>query len=575
MSVLQALCDHYYRDPESVPYGTQKVLMSFILVLTPDGRLKDIEDLRDDGNRGMPAVVPAGVHSNGVSPLLLFDNVQYLLGYTTNTEPEKIQKTLNKHMAFIARCEDAAARTADPDLEAVAAFYRNDGVEAVHSHPLWETIRANPLSWLTFRIEGQDEPVTAMKVLYSLDTEAEGGEHVCLVTGLRGPTVRLCQPTPIKGSQVSGKLVSFNDKSSCSFGKSQGENAPISPQAEAAFSTALIKMTKLDTEHRYKYVTGNRTWLIWPSVADETAEEARKRLFAFLGAAGKDAETEGDGRNPLQALLEDIRLGRRPVSDNMFHFLCLTPNTGLAVIHWSQCTLKEFADKVLRHFADTEIHDASKSQRQYQGLYRMLASVSREKDLSDLSPRLYDDTLRSILEGGPYPAALQTACLNRIRTESHKGTKALTRTRAAILKGCLNRKHITKSPIKTMLDRQNNNPAYLCGRLFATLDFIQRKANNRDTIGTNFMALASTTPSAAFPTVLRLSNQYLKKLNAGQQVFFEKIKQEIIGQLPAEGFPGHLNSDGQSRFLVGYYQQLQDFYTAKADKEPDSDNENK
>ena len=50
------------------------------------------------------------------------------------------------------------------------------------------------------------------------------------------------------------------------------------------------------------------------------------------------------------------------------------------------------------------------------------------------------------------------------------------------------------------------------------------------------MNAASATPSMVFATVLNLSTHHIEKLNPGGQVFYEKLKQEIISKLDAKDF---------------------------------------
>ena len=117
-----------------------------------------------------------------------------------------------------------------------------------------------------------------------------------------------------------------------------------------------------------------------------------------------------------------------------------------------------------------------------------------------------------------------------------------------------------------MLDKDNNNQGYLCGRLFAVLDKIQEEANNISSIRERYMNAASATPSTVFATILNLSQHHAEKLNEGRKISFEKIKQEIFDQLPADGFPTHLDLQDQGRFFVGYYHQRQDFFTSKKEQ---------
>ena len=108
--------------------------------------------------------------------------------------------------------------------------------------------------------------------------------------------------------------------------------------------------------------------------------------------------------------------------------------------------------------------------------------------------------------------------------------------------------------------------------LFAVLDKIQEDANNQHTIRERYLNSASATPSAVFATILNLSVHHSEKLNEGRNVFFEKLKQEIIEKLDADGFPAHLDLQDQGRFFVGYYHQRQEFF-AKSEKEENSNNQ--
>ena len=75
------------------------------------------------------------------------------------------------------------------------------------------------------------------------------------------------------------------------------------------------------------------------------------------------------------------------------------------------------------------------------------------------------------------------------------------------------------------------------------------------------MNAASTTPATVFGTLLNLSSHHAEKLSEGSCIYYEKIKQEIISLLDADGFPAHLDLQDQGRFFVGYYHQMQALYT--------------
>ena len=107
-----------------------------------------------------------------------------------------------------------------------------------------------------------------------------------------------------------------------------------------------------------------------------------------------------------------------------------------------------------------------------------------------------------------------------------------------------------------MLDKENTNPGYLCGRLFAVLDGLQQAANKQDSIRSSYMNAASSTPAAVFSTILKLSNSHYNKLakdNVGLANYFDSQKKEIVSML--QDFPATLSLNDQGRFFLGYYHQ--------------------
>ena len=115
------------------------------------------------------------------------------------------------------------------------------------------------------------------------------------------------------------------------------------------------------------------------------------------------------------------------------------------------------------------------------------------------------------------------------------------------------------------LDTQNQNPAYLCGRLFCKLEEIQKKALGEDinrTIKDSYFSSAATRPALVFPKLISLSQHHLAKLEDKSAFFMEKDMGEIISMLENE-FPSMLSLKEQGIFMLGYYQQKTARYTKK------------
>lgn len=114
-----------------------------------------------------------------------------------------------------------------------------------------------------------------------------------------------------------------------------------------------------------------------------------------------------------------------------------------------------------------------------------------------------------------------------------------------------------------MLDKENSNPGYLCGRLTAVLEKIQTDVNSGDSIRTRYMGAASSTPAAVLPAMLNLSLHHSEKLSEGSRIYYEQLKQEILDKISGAGFPATLDLADQGRFFVGYYHQRADLFTKK------------
>ena len=243
--------------------------------------------------------------------------------------------------------------------------------------------------------------------------------------------------------------------------------------------------------------------------------------------------------------------------DDRFYIAGLAPGKArIAVVYWAELPLKDFAHAILRHFEDMEIIDARKEKKPYMALKSILATVTLGGKLKDVTKNLPNAVIKSIFQGLPYPDTLYHSCLRRIRAE-----QAVSITRAAILKAYLNRKYTNQKPIQIMLDKENTNQGYLCGRLFAVIDKLQNDANHIHSIRERYMNAASSTPATVFATILNLSAIHANNLNnEGSRIFYDKLKQEIISKINADGFPSHLDLQDQGRFFVGYYQQMQSFF---------------
>ncbi len=575
--ILKALYDYYNRCGNLPAPGMEEKEIGFVIVISKEGKFLRFEDCRTDKTIGRVYLVKKHVsRSSAAVANYLYDNSAYVLGYSDKDDSEKNQLYFN---TFVEKVQSILDRMPDnSDIRTLMNFYAQ-GREAIHSEveqdPLWEDIEKNlskKYSVFSFRIEGDLRILAEKKELMQTNegTKNDNSRGLCMVTGVQGELVDTTTATMIQGSQATAKLVAFQVNSGYdSYGKEKCGNAPISHEAEFAYTTALNTMLRRDS--RNKFTVGNRTFVFWASSNDKAAEQAEESLFDLLGYSEEKKDNPNAKIEQVRKVFTAIYSGSLSTSlEDRFYILGLAPNSArIAVVYWSETPLRDFAGKILRHFDDMEIIDTRKDRKPYMGIKDILSAVTLGGKQSEATPNLPESIIKSIFLGTPYPYTLLSACIRRIRAESGDGNAARI-TRIAIIKAFLNRQNVNDKRMEIMLDKRNTNQGYLCGRLFAVLDRIQEDANGISSIRERYMNAASSTPSSVFATILNLSSHHLENLsNEGKKVFYEKLKQEIIDKISSDGFPAHLDLQDQGRFFVGYYHQRQDFFNKKEENNND------
>ena len=566
--ILKALYDYYNRCDNLPAKGLEEKEIGFLLVLSPEGQFLRFEDCRIGKDHARIYLVKKHVgRSSAAVANYLYDNSAYVLGYS--------EKSNGKEQLYLDTFKEKVESIGDAfpdnkDITAIRKFYSNSRdmiIELVSQDVLWEDIKKNlskKYSTFSFRIEGDLKIVAEKKELLQLEecNDKAEADDICLVSGKHGPSVETTTATMIPGSQAIAKLVSFQVNSGYdSYGKTKCGNAPISEEAEFAYTTALNSM--LQKGSRNKFMLGTRTFVFWASNNNEASKETEESLFDLLGFSEDTNDDPNANLMKVRKVFESIYSGTLETGlDDKFYILGLAPNSArIAVVYWSETTLKDFAEKILKHFSDMEIQDTRKDKKPYMGIREIISSVTLGGKMSDATPNLPESVVKSIFQGLPYPISLFQACIRRIRAEvdlekNGKKINPVNILRAAIIKAYLNRNSNNNKKIDIMLDKDNNNQGYLCGRLFAVLENLQFAANKQDSIRSSYMNAASTTPSTVFSTILKLSNNHYGKLakdKKGLANFFDNQKKEIMAML--QEFPDTLELNDQGRFFLGYYHQ--------------------
>lgn len=556
--ILKALYDYYHRCGDLPSFGMELKEIGFIIVLNKEGKFLRFEDRRIDKKSAQQFLVKKSVgRSSAPVANYLYDNSQYVFGYSDKGDMESMSKYYDIFKAKIKEIYDLHPN--NPTIRAINTFYQQNAlsmVETMQHDPLWNNITKNlnkKYSIFSFLIEGDTKIAASQKELIDIDNNNnETAGNLCLVTGIQSKTVEVTTATMIPGSQATAKLVAFQINSGYdSYGKSKGNNAPISEEAEFAYTTALNHLLRSNSHN--KFMIGNRTFLFWASSESEASKASEDSLFALLGRT----EDENDDPNKRIELVRHtfmaIYSGKLAANkDDKFFILGLAPNAArIAVVYWNEIPIRKFAELISKHFEDMEIIDTRKDKKPYVGLHSILGNVTLGGKSNDVTPNLPDAVVKSIFQGLPYPASLFQACIRRIHAE-----QSINIVRGAIIKAYLNRLNDNNKKISIMLDKENQSQGYLCGRLFAVLDNLQYAANKQDSIRSSYMNAASSTPAAVFPTILKLSNSHYSKLSKeskGLANYFDNQKKEIM--IMIHDFPRTLDLGDQGRFFLGYYHQ--------------------
>lgn len=560
--ILHALAQYYERKSgaeEGVlpPLGFERKIIPVIIEITDQGTLVQVR-VTDKNSPSSEYIVPQGVkRAVNIAANLLWDNAEYVLGINTKGKPERVVK---QHVAFVERIRslDEPAKS-DKGIQALLCFLENFDAATLRETPHWELLQSNPN--ISFRLQDDNclicDRVNVIETLKNDQNESAPGA-VCLVTGDDDATERL-HPA-IKGvwgaQSVGANIVSFNLDSFTSYGKSQGLNAPVGKHASFTYTTALNHLLRKGSEQRFQ--VGDASTVCW---------SAKRHNFEFdfatiWGTVKDDPDKYTDA---VKAIFKSVDRGSLAEGDDIpFYVLGLAPNASrIAIRFWLTGTVSEFSTRIKEHFDYLEIVRGEK-ELEYVPLFLLLVNTAVQGKADNIPPNLAGETMRTILAGQPYPYTLFAAAIRRCKATQH-----VNYPRAAIIKAYLNKFH-RKEVLKVALDKENTNPAYRLGRLFATLEKIQEEANPsiNSTIKDRYYGAASSNPVSVFPTLLKLSNHHLAKLeNRGRKTNFEKLLNEIMTDIPPD-LPTSLSLQEQGKFAVGYYHQRQDFFIKRDTTQP-------
>lgn len=581
--ILKALYDYYHRCrklyPDEMPaLGFERVTMDYVIVIKEDGTFAKILSDYD-------CIAPRAVSNKTGTKApanILWDSAKYML----NAGAEDIEAPSDHCKMIIEMATELSAMFPErKDFCALLRFYQKKEYKKLEKHELAKKLFKSKS--ITFMLKGETRLVCSESTEleeYISHLAQKNPKGLCLVTGEEANIFLTSGGIPL-GIATNGKLVSFmEDKGYDSHGKTQGENAPISVYAEYAYTAAIKRLMRSEknTLNVFSKKQGklilDKTLMFWSSAIDKARSESLEKNLSTFAHLAQD---NPDDVNSVKAFFSQVK--KEGVTGiygtETYYFLELVPTTKgrIAISFWNECSVKDFADIVLRHMDAMSIETNRRIKYDALSMVNSVSLCKIDKGLPtyDRLPNLIDSVFRSIFTGTPYPEVLFKTCLNRIIAEQNRPNpksepgeygrfEKRDAERAAIVKAYLYRN--LKQSINDMLNTEINDRGYLCGRLFAVLERTQEVANHetskewKSDLRSKYMNAAMSTPATVFPAILANSNFYLDKIPSIGWI--EELKQEIIGKFEeTHCFPSILSMVEQGSFFIGYYQQRQSFFS--------------
>jgi CRISPR-associated protein Csd1 len=507
------------------------------------------------------------IRVSGEHPLLATDEITYVLGIGPWTPDKKADKAKAKrhHKAFVALIGKAAAETGDAALGACICFYENPEQVNKARDALQDVKRGTIVALSVGEPLVERESVQQFWRKHyqrEFDERMKGNKGECLISGNFGPIARTherIKGVVSLGGQAAGvALMSFDKEAFRSYGWKKSRNSPVSPGRALAYVLAINDLLKQDKGRRkdiggigFLYWLRNAADLDALDLIDRADSEQVKKLLSFDPRSGPDA--------------------------NRFYMIAVSANGGrLRVHHWVDVALAEVKENLGNWHEQLRVEFPWEEPAPVR-LLQLLYALDRQGRPDN---HIVLALLRRAIEGLPLGYSVLSTALTRLHHpggidlkenagEKKSDPRSLARLRVPIglIRMCINDLFRQQGGAKQMsegLDPTCPFPAYVCGRLMAEFENLQRSSSESElnsSILDRYFALASTYPAAAFPMIESLAQEHLRKLRRYKPfvayIIDGRLQElhNLLQPLASGAFPGKLGLDGQGLFALGYYHQ--------------------
>ena len=497
--------------------------------------------------RGLTLLVPYRRRTSAIKPSLLVGDGRYVFGWTGDA-PKRSRtdsRVQAAHEAFVKLVEACYEATQEQAVGACLAFLRGEG-RRMAPPAGWQ-----PADLFTFSVEGRlavELPAVQRfwaNTAASEEEENGGAQGVCSVCGQAGRVVSRL-PLPLRGIPGGPRggttLISANSPAFESYGLPASSGASLCPRCAERSHQALNAL--LGGEAGARLRVGQVVYVAWTRRPD--GFDALRLL--------SDPRSED-----VVALVRSVHTGRpgaAAISLSDYYALALTASQARAVVRYTlESTVETVAHHVASFFERQQlVDDQGRQPGRPLGVGVLAGSTVRQGD--DPPAGLVVALTASALEGRRLPTWVLDLAVRRARLEQR-----VSYPRAVLIKLALLTKHGERDEGEETLmalDETNRDAPYVCGRLLAVLESLQRAAQPgiRQTLVDRFYGSASTAPASVFGTLLRQAQAHLSKLRRDNPPAFIALAERLEAvQSLLDGFPPTLTLQEQGRFALGYWHQ--------------------
>lgn len=593
--LIKGLYDYYdilREKGEVLPDGYSIVKVKYRISITENGKIDDILEYYDEthlySQQPKPIAkairMPKRTEKSSIDANIIEHRPRYIFGLNLSNEgfttEDRTNQAKKSHQDFVTKNLAFIQGIDSPVVNAYRKFIENwIPEEETENRYLLGLGNNYSNSYFTFVLSGEPNKLLnedqQVKEKWEKYYEEEGDrkeeQYVaqCAITGEIAPIARIHEKIKniSSGSSRGNFLISYNNHSEESYGNKRSYNSNISKEVMRKYTEALNYLLK---GRDHKITIDDITVIFWTMSKDSGYED---NVMAMLMG-----QPEGQDGIKTEEIIKDLlsrgsQLGitEREVEDKFndidenvdFYIAGLKPNSSRLSIKF--ILRKRYGDilmNIARFQGEIQIREPLRV-ISFDWITKALDTNPNNGD-GQVNPGLMAKLFEAVMYNSRFPVALLETLVRRVKTGKFNEGRYINDIRVGLMKAYLNRNE--KEEIKLALDNENRNQAYLCGRLFAVLEMLQKEAigkNINTTIKDKYFASAAAKPATVFPKLLKLAQAHTSGLQEEKtKAHYNKLIGQIINEINDE-FPTTLSLVDQGKFIIGYYQQNQDFFVKK------------